>query len=394
MALEASLPLISCNTTDTVNIRQILSYIKDESVKEFDETLFSHIGSDRTTRFLKSSKEATTFYVIDPDDDIEWDKVYAWLVKNSKTLVVVNADYSCHSFFNAGTAKLPAGMLKEFLSEFVGEDEIEELASVCGGLTLKDIGEIVSLACSHYGEITPSAITSMRGTYLGNNPGIQQVDTELEFYYPNEQIEEWLEVEGKLFLEDIPKRLIPRGLLLKGAPGVGKTLAAKRIANALTLPLYRVDLGSMMSKWFGESEQALNQVLTTIDNSEPCVILLDEIEKLFQAGEEHGVTTRMLSQLLWWLQERESKVFVIMTTNNRDTIPSELIRPGRIDQEIEFKGLTEDQAVDFTERLMASFEGQLPRNIDFGYYKPGLYPHAQVAQTCFSNIKIALAKTL
>jgi ATP-dependent 26S proteasome regulatory subunit len=122
----------------------------------------------------------------------------------------------------------------------------------------------------------------------------------------------------------------------------GKTEGAKAIASAFGVPLYRLDLGTMMGKFVGDSENNLNAALQQIDEVEPCVVIFDEVEKVFKGasgGGDSGVTARMLSQLLWWLQEHKTKVFTVMTTNDVNAIPQELYRPGRIDRQMHFGGI-------------------------------------------------------
>lgn len=119
----------------------------------------------------------------------------------------------------------------------------------------------------------------------------------------------------------------------------GKSAAAKAIASAMGIPLYRLDVGAMKDKYVGNSEANLLSALAQVDQVEPCVVLFDEVEKVFQSQNDSGVTTSMLSQLLWWLQEHKSKVFSVMTTNDRTKIPPELYREGRVDQVMVFLGV-------------------------------------------------------
>jgi SpoVK/Ycf46/Vps4 family AAA+-type ATPase len=89
---------------------------------------------------------------------------------------------------------------------------------------------------------------------------------------------------------------------------------------------------------------------------EPCILLLDEMEKLFTQGDDSGVTGRLLEQLLWWLQEHKSRVLTVMTTNAIDAIPKEVYRPGRINEIFTMKGLDEQGAFKLTNALLATFD--------------------------------------
>ena len=110
---------------------------------------------------------------------------------------------------------------------------------------------------------------------------------------------------------------MPRGLLIDGPPGVGKTAASKWLAEQFGVPLYRVDIGGTKNKYVGQSESNMLTNLSRLDHEEPCVALLDEVEKVFATSnsDSSGTTSTMLSQLLWWLAERRTRVLVIMTTN-------------------------------------------------------------------------------
>jgi len=392
MAIESGLPLVACDTTDTVNILEILTYLADSDVKPVESNSLAHIDNERGKRQL-SVIHANVMYIIDPDlDEIVWELVYKWMAKNNKTLVIVNPDYVSDVMFNAGTVRLPKTMLRRFLRDVMGRNDVDELLDCCGGLTLKDTGEVCSLARVSSGKLTPQTINTMRCRYVANNPGISQVNTHLDFYFENDQLQDWMNVDGRIFLTKLPSRLRPRGLLLNGDPGVGKSLGAKWVARELNLPLYRLDLGSMMSKWAGDSEKNLNATLTIIEQSSPSVVLLDEIEKLFRTGDDTGITSRMLSQLLWWLQEHKKKILTIMTTNDMSIIPRELIRPGRIDKTIEFKPLSGGDIVDFAQELVNSFGKKYDINIDklFSNYKCKL-TQAQITHRVYDQIKQELA---
>lgn len=137
----------------------------------------------------------------------------------------------------------------------------------------------------------------------------------------------------------------------------GKTLAAKHIASTFGIPLYRLDVGAMKGKYVGESEGNLLAALAQVDQVEPCVVIFDEVEKIFQSQGDSGVTTSLLSQLLWWLQEHKSKVFTVMTTNDLRKIPAELYREGRIDATMAFLGV--DGFTDGYEFSKGAFDAML-----------------------------------
>ncbi|MDO4701947.1 MAG: AAA family ATPase [Erysipelotrichaceae bacterium] len=127
----------------------------------------------------------------------------------------------------------------------------------------------------------------------------------------------------------------PRGILLVGVPGCGKSISAKAISSSWKLPLYRLDFATVQGSYVGQSEQQLKDALTTAENVSPCILWIDEIEKgLSGVGSsgDGGVSTRMVGQFLFWLQECKKQVFVVATANDVSMLPSELLRRGRFDE--------------------------------------------------------------
>jgi SpoVK/Ycf46/Vps4 family AAA+-type ATPase len=128
----------------------------------------------------------------------------------------------------------------------------------------------------------------------------------------------------------------PRGVLLLGVQGAGKSLAAKAIAASWQVPLFRMDFGALYDKWQGESERKLREALRIADAMQPCVLWMDEIEKGLAGGDRQGDGTgageRMLGTLLTWMAERKSSVFLAATANDIEALPPELVRKGRFDE--------------------------------------------------------------
>jgi len=145
----------------------------------------------------------------------------------------------------------------------------------------------------------------------------------------------WLDQERPFLTADLSERQMrpPRGVLLVGVPGCGKSLSAKAVAQEWDLPLYRLDMASILGKWVGESEGRLREALSTADHVAPCVLWIDEIEKALAGGgtDSTGVTSRLIGQFLFWLQESQGRVYVVATANEVRTLPSELLRTGRFD---------------------------------------------------------------
>ena len=128
----------------------------------------------------------------------------------------------------------------------------------------------------------------------------------------------------------------PKGCLLVGVPGCGKSLTAKAIATAWGMPLLRLDLGALKSKWVGESEGNIRKALRVAETVAPCVLWLDEIEKALagatQGAADGGVSSDALGAVLSWMQDRAGSVFVVATANDVTALPPELLRKGRFDE--------------------------------------------------------------
>ncbi|HSN68796.1 MAG TPA: AAA family ATPase, partial [Thermoanaerobaculia bacterium] len=128
----------------------------------------------------------------------------------------------------------------------------------------------------------------------------------------------------------------PKGAMLVGVPGCGKSLTAKAIATAWGMPLLRLDLGALKSKWVGESEGNIRKALKVAETVSPCVVWLDEIEKALggasQGAADGGVSSDALGVILSWMQDRAGSVFVIATANDVSALPPELLRKGRFDE--------------------------------------------------------------
>jgi hypothetical protein len=158
-------------------------------------------------------------------------------------------------------------------------------------------------------------------------------------------LKEWLDARRKVFIapEAIPGLDPPKGVLLLGVQGGGKSLAAKAVAGAWGLPLLRLDFGALYNKYYGETERNLRESLKTAAIMAPCVLWIDEIEKGLASDNEGGPSKRILGTLLTWMAEREEKVFLVATANDIESLPPELLRKGRFD-EIFFVDLPKEAA--------------------------------------------------
>jgi hypothetical protein len=147
------------------------------------------------------------------------------------------------------------------------------------------------------------------------------------------RLRDWLQRRRPAFEARAQAPDPPRGVLLLGVQGCGKSLAAKAAAALFGVSLLRLDVGAIFSKWHGESEKNLRESLAAADSLAPCVLWIDEIEKAFAAGDSDGGTSRrVLGSFLTWLAEKRSRVFVVATANDIQALPAELVRKGRFDE--------------------------------------------------------------
>jgi hypothetical protein len=216
---------------------------------------------------------------------------------------------------------------------------LELLVRNLGGLTATDARRLAAKAINDDGVIDESDIPEvMRAKYelLGR-------DSPLSFEYETakfseiggmQRLRKWIEVRKSFFVEGAQSHLDPpRGVLLLGVQGCGKSLAAKAAAGILGVPLLRLDFGVLYNKYYGETERNLRKALETAEVMSPCVLWMDEIEKGLAVGDDDdGLARRILGTMLTWMSERHQPVFVVATANDITRLPPEMVRKGRFDE--------------------------------------------------------------
>jgi hypothetical protein len=160
-----------------------------------------------------------------------------------------------------------------------------------------------------------------------------EVDLDLEAVAGYGHLKEWLANRREFKGKGLPP---PRGVLLLGVPGAGKSLCAKAVAGSWRRPLLRLDAGALYDQYIGESERRLRSALDQAMAMAPCVLWIDEIEKAFAGAaarsSDGGLSQRMFGTLLNWMQERSDPVFLVATANDIEALPPELLRKGRFDE--------------------------------------------------------------
>lgn len=223
----------------------------------------------------------------------------------------------------------------------INQQQIEEVASALRGLTLNQARQALA-----------TVIIGNRGLAQGDIERLNRRKADalskesLVEYYPLEdnafelggfaRFKQWLERARVGFSEQARELNLtpPRGVLLLGVQGCGKSLAAKVIAKQWRLPLLKLEAGRLYDKYIGESERNFRRATNTAESMAPVVLWIDEIEKAFSPGADNdgGVSSRLFGAFLTWLQEKSASVFVVATANDISRLPPELLRKGRFDE--------------------------------------------------------------
>ncbi|MBI4258952.1 MAG: AAA family ATPase [Actinobacteria bacterium] len=223
----------------------------------------------------------------------------------------------------------------------LGEAEVRGLADALRGLSLAEAERLIHQATLRDGALSGDDVPFVRrakADLLGVGGALELIATEtetLEDVGGMDHLKEWLRLRGRA-LEPAAADFgldPPRGVLLTGVPGAGKSLIARSLARTWGLPLILLDPGAIFGPYVGESEQRLRDALRTAE-AMPVVLWIDEIEKGFAAGGQGdgGVSRRVLGTFLRWMQDRPPGVFVVATCNDVDALPPEMLRKGRFDE--------------------------------------------------------------
>lgn len=220
------------------------------------------------------------------------------------------------------------------------QEALEMLVQQLVGMSAEDARRLVRQAIHDDGAITLGdlgRVLRQKMDALGGAAALTlEVDTaKFDEVAGMKALKRWLDQRRAAFVNAIDGLDPPKGLLLAGVQGAGKSLAARAVAGAWRVPLLRLDFGALYSKWSGETERNLRDALKHAERMAPCVLWIDEIEKgvSTESGEsDGGVSRRILGSLLTWMAEREGRVFVVATANAIDALPPELMRKGRIDE--------------------------------------------------------------
>ena len=244
-------------------------------------------------------------------------------------------------------------IIKEYIDDYRNEIPIEwdntdirEAAATLNGVTRIEaenvIAALIANKCIRKSDM--DEVRFAKDRLFSDISGLEkiEVDDNVKDVGGLEGLRKWLNEKKELLTPEKKDKLRakglqpPRGILLVGVPGCGKSLSAKSISATWKLPLYRLDFATVQGSYVGQSEQQLKDALTTAENVSPCILWIDEIEKGLSGATggsgDGGVSTRMVGQFLFWMQECKKQVFVVATANDVSMLPSELLRRGRFDE--------------------------------------------------------------
>jgi SpoVK/Ycf46/Vps4 family AAA+-type ATPase len=289
-------------------------------------------------------------------------------------------------------------------AQSLSDKVLDELVRSAQGLSLERIRRVLARAIASKGEIQPDDVELILEE---KRQSIRQ--TQILDYYPAtekisdigglDNLKDWLLRRGGAFTERARQYGLPhpRGLLLVGIQGTGKSLTAKAIAHHWHLPLLRLDVGRLFGGLVGESESRTRQMVQLAEALAPCILWIDEIDKAFSGIDskgDAGTTSRVFGTFINWLAEKKSPVFVVATANNIQALPPEMLRKGRFD-EIFFVGLPSQ------EERKAIFELHLSRlrphnlksyDIDRVAYETPDFSGAEIEQTLIEAMHIGFSQ--
>lgn len=384
--MDAGFPILYLKTFNTEKGRQIIDQVADRRILTWNvEGLFDSkegIVSDVTGRNLELQLE-------------NW--LHDFTVLNQKILILENPDfyfskdYPNHRIFALKLKKLAEKILRgeldctiiilssqlpipielehyitlltmdalstdeieSIITEFCQEQEVpaplpkvlRTLAEAFRGLPEYEIQSILALALSNDGDIDLSdlhLIAEQKAQMIQKSGILEMVSVKesIDDIGGLENLKEWLKQKAKIVKNfDEAKQYgvdLPKGVLIAGLPGCGKSLNAKVAATLFGVPLIRMDMGRLMGKYVGESEQNMRRAIALAEAISPCILWIDEIEKAFagigNGGGSGEVTTRLFGYFLTWLQEKQNLTFVVATANQINRMPAELLRKGRFDE--------------------------------------------------------------
>jgi hypothetical protein len=280
------------------------------------------------------------------------------LIKNTKnTIVILGPEYKLPRDIEPDAAHIVGGypdeqeiasVLKGIFNELIRDekgkislavDETQKIIKSLKGLSVQQIRNVIHQCFidDHLIDIKDLSTLESYKKKLFDQEGLLEfcITEDKENIADFDNLKRWLNERKESFIGTTSSLPPPRGVLLMGVQGCGKSLSIKAISKELGLPLYRLDIGRLYGQYIGQTEQNLRRALATVDKLSPLCLWIDEIEKGFaaSAGEsDGGVSQRVLGTFLTWMQERKSRCFLAATANDIYRLPPEFLRKGRFDE--------------------------------------------------------------
>lgn len=378
--VDALHPIIYINHFDFMVIDQALQSIgQDVKLVEFNNALGAIDFQSKSPlmecdleHFLRLSMDdgfdTNTFIILkDIHYEIEQPKIIA-LLKRIAEDNLYRDNYHCTIFIVSSKTVIPfelenyitvfdiplptSGEIMAIITDFISDLNIEvpqevlnDIALSFKGLNEFQIKQILNLAYQDGGCIDAEdkhLILKEKEQFIKKAGMLEIVNFKetIDDIGGLENLKEWLRKKAKVFA-CLDKAIkfgvdIPKGIMIIGMPGCGKSLTAKATADLFQIPLVRLDVGRLLGKYVGESEDNMRKALKLSEAISPCVLWIDEIEKAFAGvggdGGGSDVTTRLFGQFLTWMQEKENTVFIVATANDISKMPPEFLRKGRFDE--------------------------------------------------------------
>jgi serine/threonine protein kinase/SpoVK/Ycf46/Vps4 family AAA+-type ATPase len=279
----------------------------------------------------------------------------------------------------------------------LGTAEKEAIIQAASGLTLNEVDRAVNLAAQRNGGL----LSGVERKIIEEKTQIIRKTGILEYFHSSESFREigglekliaWFGARAQVFSGTFryPGLPQPKGVLLVGVPGCGKSLSAKALAGAWGVPLLRLDVGRIFGSLVGSSEANLRQAIQTAEAVSPCILWIDEVEKGFagvQGQSGGGVSARIFGNFLTWLQDKRSPVFVVATANDLSGIPPEFLRKGRFD-EVFFVGLPDKSQREriFSIHLSKHYRDATQFDLTALAEKSDLFSGAEIEQSVISGL--------
>lgn len=367
---KAGFPILRIQTTEEMKAIRAVKEAADElhrgcwlfsittgMTNMSDATVNKQIDDpNKAIQFIESVPEKNIFILLDPNDWMK-DGFFRRTLKDAvakmrsgNPIVLVSPVFENSTdidhLVKPVTSDLPGQEdIRKIISDIAPAELIEKcdmdaVLRSCSGMTEDEIADSIALSMVEMKSLAPSVIMREKIVSLGKRDYMNLIenDTTMDDIGGLEILKSWISKRKRAFSSEAKKFNLPtpKGILLTGIPGCGKSMAAKAIGVALDVPVLQLNVGSLMSQWVGSSENNMREAIKIAEAMSPIVLWLDEIDKqIGGSGDSHEVTKRLMSYLLTWLEEKKSDVFVVATANNIEALASafpELLRKGRWDE--------------------------------------------------------------